>query len=92
MAGVTKREARLGFRLRPETKRVIEQAAAIKGQKVAEFAVSVLDRAARDVIEEEQVTVLSDRDREAFMAILDAPVEPNEALIRAAERYRRRRR
>jgi hypothetical protein len=39
---------------------------------------------------EETPTVLSDRDRDAFLALLDNPPPPNEALRRAAEKYKKR--
>lgn len=39
---------------------------------------------------EEEPIVLSDRDRDAFLALLDNPPPPNEALRRAWARYKRR--
>ena len=39
---------------------------------------------------EEETTVLSDRDRDAFLALLDNPPPPNEALLRAWAKYNKR--
>lgn len=82
---------RLWLRLQPEHKALIEMAAAAAGQSVREFAVSHLIQDARDVLRDHAVTVLSDRDRDIFLSILDADAEPNEALKEAARTYRRQR-
>ncbi len=84
------RDARLNFRLPVELKDVIEEAAAALGQSVTDFAVSTLVQQARSVIEQRNVTMLSDRDRDRFAAILDdAEARPNAALLKAAKRYRK---
>jgi uncharacterized protein (DUF1778 family) len=86
-----KSDARLDFRLNRQVKEVIEQAAAVSGQSVSEFAVSALYRTAREVLEREQTTRLSNRDRGVFLAMLDSDAKPNNALKRAARRYKSRR-
>ncbi|HEX5733378.1 MAG TPA: DUF1778 domain-containing protein [Blastocatellia bacterium] len=83
-----KSDARLDFRLNRQVKEVIEQAAAVSGQTVSDFAVSALYRTAKEVLEREQTTRLSNRDRDIFLAILDSDAKPNEALKRAARRYK----
>jgi uncharacterized protein (DUF1778 family) len=88
----TPHDARLNFRLPSEVKSAIEQAAAQLGQSVSDFAVSTLVRTARDVLEQERVTRLSNADRDRFLALLDdADVRPNAALRAAAKRYVKRR-
>jgi uncharacterized protein (DUF1778 family) len=85
-------EARLNFRLAPELKDVIEQAAAQRGQTVSDFAVSTLVDAARGVLREEQITTLSKRDAEIFVQLLDdRSMRPNKALQSAARKYKRKR-
>lgn len=79
---------RLDVRLTREKKELIEQAAAASGQTVTEFTVSTLCRRARKVLREEQVLVLSDRDRDAFLAALENPPKPNGALLGAAHDWR----
>ena len=82
-------DARLNFRLPSQLKQTIEEAAARTGQSVSDFAVSTLVRTARDVIEQDNVTSLSNRDRDAFISLLDdKEVRPNEALTAAARKYK----
>lgn len=84
-------DARLNFRLPAELKATIEEAAAHLGQSVSDFAVSTLVQTARQVIREHNVTSLSQRDRDRFLALLDeADAQPNEALKAAAKRYKDR--
>jgi uncharacterized protein (DUF1778 family) len=85
-----KNDARLNFRLSEELKATIERAAAQLGQSVSDFAVSTLIREAREVSLKHDVTELSERDRDVFVSILaDADATPNEALRKAAERYKK---
>ncbi len=86
-----KSDARLDFRLNRQVKEVIEQAAAVSGQSVSDFAVSALYRMAKEVLDREQTTRLSNRDRDVFLAMLDSDAKPNEALKRAAKKYKSRR-
>jgi len=90
MATGHKNEARLDFRLNRQLKDLIERAALLTGQNVSDFAVSVLTERARQVVQEHETTVLSDRDRDLFLAMLDKDAEPNEALKKAAKRFKQR--
>ena len=86
---VPNRDARLNFRLPSELKQTIEEAAAYLGQSVSDFAVSTLVDRAQRVIQEHNVTRLSNRDRDIFLAMLnDEDAEPNQALKAAAEQYK----
>ena len=90
MTTATKNDARLNFRLSAEHKQTIEDAAALSGQTVSDFAVSVLVQSARSLIQERDNTVLSNRDRDAFIALLDkTDAKPNRALAAAARRYKK---
>jgi uncharacterized protein (DUF1778 family) len=79
----------LDFRLDEDLKKLIEQAAGFLGQSVSAFAVSTLAEKARQVVEDHTVVRLSDRDRDKFLATLEAGAEPNRRLKRAAARHRR---
>jgi uncharacterized protein (DUF1778 family) len=86
-----KNDARLNFRLSPDLKAVIEEAAAALGQSVSDFAVSTLLQTARSVLHQQSVTELTNRDRDLFVALLDdAEGRPNKALTEAARRYKKR--
>ena len=87
----TGNDARLNFRLSSELKKLIEQAAAHMGQTVSDFAVSTLVQNARRVIEEQERTDLTRRDRDVFVKLLDdTKARPNRALAAAARKYKRR--
>jgi uncharacterized protein (DUF1778 family) len=87
-----KSDARINVRLSSELKQTIEEAAAALGQTVSEFAVSTVVREARQVLQQAQVTRLSNRDRDRFLEALDAvDSKPNAALKAAARRYGKRR-
>ena len=79
---------RLSFRVGPELKDMIAKAAAAAGQSIADYCTSHLAASARRDLQ--QLTVLSDRDREVFLAMLNDEAEPNEALRRAAGRRKER--
>ena len=83
-------DARINFRLSNELKQTIEDAAAEMGQSVSDFAVSTLVQTARKILHDQQVTRLSDRDRQHFLAMLDSEAsKPNDALVKAASRYKK---
>lgn len=86
----TQNDARLNFRLSSDLKTIIEEAAAALGQSVSDYAVSTLVRNARAVLQQAQVTNLSNRDRDLFIAMLDdEDAKPNKALSDAAKRYKK---
>lgn len=83
-------EERINFRLEAHHKRLIEEAARITGQSVTSFALSTLTRSAQEIVERFGRTTLSDRDRDMFLALLDADDEPAPALLAAVEDYKNR--
>lgn len=85
-----KTAARLNFRLTQELKELIDQAASLMGQTVSDFAISTLVDSARKILQQHHTTVLSKRDGEVFLKILDADAKPNAALRRAMRRYEKR--
>jgi len=90
MATAAKYRARLNFRLPAHLKKLIERAAAQTGQTVSDYAVSTLTANARAVLQQDQITELSNRDRDLFLAMLDnTGSKPNKALVAAVKRYRK---
>lgn len=75
-----KRSARLEFRAPPSVKADIKRAAALMGMDDTSYALSVLREHARAAIEAHERTRLNDADSQAFLAALDAPAEPTEAM------------
>jgi uncharacterized protein (DUF1778 family) len=83
MSGKT---VRIEVRLTPEHKTLIENAAALHGQSLSAFVVSeVLER-----VRQIQFTLLSRRDWERFLEIVDREEEPTPVLVAAARKHPRR--
>ena len=81
-----KSDARLNFRLAGELKKTIEEAAAQMGQTVSDFAISTLVQTARKVLQDQQVTRVSERDRRLVMEMLDdQSTQPNQALVQSRQ-------
>lgn len=88
------RTGRIEMRVSRRDRALIERAAAIRGQALTASAIAhivethIVEKA-REIATEDEVTVLSDRDREAFLRILDRE-KPTPALVTAVRRHRGR--
>jgi uncharacterized protein (DUF1778 family) len=80
---------RVAVRLTPAIKRALERGAEVSGRSLSDFVVDSAYRAAQRAIEDHERVHLSDQDRKVFLAALDKPPGPNQALRRAAQRHRR---
>ena len=76
----TPESARINLRTSPEAKALIERAAALVGTTVSSFMLLNAYEAAQRLVAQHDSLVLSDRDRDAFLAAMDDPGQPNEAL------------
>lgn len=83
------RAARLDIRLNVEAKEKIEQAAVVSHQSLTDFVVTSLLRASEEALERTQMIRFTTRDRDLFLAALEADVRPNRSLRKAAERFKR---
>lgn len=81
---------RLAFRMKPELKERIEEAAALMGLTVTDFVVSALSERASEVLERQSGILLSDRDRDRFLKALSRPGEVVPELSATLERRRQR--
>jgi uncharacterized protein (DUF1778 family) len=82
-------KARFDARLTVVQKRVIEEAARIKGFKsVSEFVIQTTMDAATIIIERHHAILVSENDKEIFFKALLNPPKPNDDLMRAAELYK----
>ena len=81
---------RLDIRLPENTKDLIQQAAGLRNQTITQFVLATLSEEAGKIVQQHQRTVLSDRDRDLFLKMLDTPPKPNKVLKKAAERYKKR--
>ncbi len=80
-------DARLDFRLSSAAKAKIEQAALASGQSLSDFAASTLVREAEQVLERSAATILSERDWELFVALMQNPPQPGQPLKQFVEAY-----
>jgi len=76
-------------RLKQRAKEKIEQAANVSHQTLTDFVVTSLLRASEEALRQHQTITLTNRDRDLFLAALDANQRPNRALRKAAEKFRR---
>ena len=90
MSTTMQTDAGIDFRLSTNAKEVIEEAAALSGQSVSDFAVSTLLEKANSILESNRVRVLSERDARIFLSVLDSTDGPNDALREAGRRHRER--
>ena len=72
--------AQVNFRMKDERLALIDRAAAIRGVTRTEFVLRSSEAAAIEMLNERPVIALDDDAYDAFVAALDAPVEPNDRL------------
>jgi len=77
---------RIDIRISAQHKKLIETAARTVGLSVTQFVTTRAVSAAESTLEEQRLRTLSEKDRRAFMKMLDH-AEPNEALKTAAARF-----
>jgi uncharacterized protein (DUF1778 family) len=80
---------RLEARISQENKELFQRAADIQGRTLTDFVVSSLVCAANQIIQENEIMVLSRKDQEVFVEALLNPPAPSEKLRVAAQRYKK---
>lgn len=78
------KSARMEQRTKPHVKEQIQAAAALLGVDETTFITTVAYERARATIADHERTILTTEDRDMFLAALDAPAEPTDALKEAA--------
>jgi uncharacterized protein (DUF1778 family) len=81
----TNKNARLEARVTVEQKQLMERAAALRGQNLTEFMVSVLADAATQTIKDRELIELTARDRLVFAEALLNPASPSARAIADAK-------
>lgn len=84
------RSDRLGFRLDPKTKELIQRAAKLERRRLTAYCLTALTDAAQRTIDQHEHLQLSDRDRASFFDVLVNPPPVSERLERALATERRR--
>lgn len=78
---------RLNCRIDGRIKARAEEAAQVLGQDLTAFTETALDEKAQEVLAREERIVLSERDFERFVEIINNPKPPTPALIAARRAY-----
>ena len=76
------------FRTTPEIKQRIADAAALLGQSVTDFIEAAATERAQQILSQ-QTLLLTNGERERFLAAIETPPEPTLAMHRGAERAMR---
>ena len=84
------REDRIELRATKEEKRLLSAAAAYERLDVTSFIMQKVLPTAREVVDRAERIVLSSRDTERVLQLLENPPKPTEALLAAARRRRAR--
>jgi uncharacterized protein (DUF1778 family) len=82
------KESRLHIRCDLRARRMLDKAAAYAQVSVSEFVLKNALAVAEEVVQAHEAIELNADDFAAFLAALDAPIEPNPALARAFERHK----
>ena len=81
-------EARFDARLSHDQKKILEEAARIRGFKsLSEFVIQTTLEAAKDIIEQQRAILVSELDHKIFFDALVNPPKPNKELLQAAKSY-----
>jgi uncharacterized protein (DUF1778 family) len=80
---------RLEARITDEQKVLFQHAADLLGRSLTDFTISVLQEAAKRVIQEHDTMQLSVRDQQAFIKALLTPEKPNKPLKAALKQYQK---
>lgn len=75
-----KATARVEFRMDEALKKEIEAVAELQNQTFTAFATQTLVERAREILKKRQATILDDSERDAFLAMLETPPVPTDAL------------
>lgn len=77
---VTTKTNRIDIRLSDQDKEMIEKAAAYSRQSVSSYIISVVIKQAQLDLKENDISYLSNEDRDLILNLLDNPQEPNKHL------------
>ncbi len=80
MTASPRKEDTIQLRTSGEVKALLNQAAALRGQKLSEFMLEAARREAQQVLLEQRTFLLDPVAHEAFLDVLDHPGKPDPAL------------
>lgn len=77
---VQTKNSRIDIRLDPKDKETLEYAASLKRISLSSYILSAAMELAKMDIEKEEAIILSNKQRDELLSLLDNPPEPTEAL------------
>ena len=83
------KQERLEARIPASQKRLLERAAKLRGTTLTDFVLASAQETAIKTIKEFEMLTLCDEAREVFVNALLNPPLPNQAMLAAADRYRK---
>jgi len=83
------KEERLEVRIPKALKRLLEHAASLRGTSLSDFVLTSAQKEATQTIKDFEMLTLCHEAREVFVKALLNPRAPNEALRKAADRYKK---
>jgi uncharacterized protein (DUF1778 family) len=88
MEALNQEKARFDTRLPKEQKQFFERAALLGGYRnLTDFVIATVQGKAKEIIEEREKTIDSQKDKEVFFDALVNPPKPNKDLLAAKEAY-----
>ena len=82
-------KTRFDTKLTKVQKELFEQAAQLGGYRtLTDFVISTAQEKAKAIVEQHQVLLASEKDKEIFFDAIMNPLTPGKRLLQAAERYR----
>jgi uncharacterized protein (DUF1778 family) len=82
------KDSRIDLRVTQEQKELLEKAASVRGISLSAYTLFYLLPIAKQEIEASERLVLSDRDRDLFMSMMENPPELKGNLKTAIKKYR----
>jgi uncharacterized protein (DUF1778 family) len=82
------KDSRLDLRVTSEQKELLERAAAIRGVSVSAYTLLHLLPIAKQEVDTQERLVLSNRDRDLFMSVMENPPTLKGSLKSAIQKYR----
>ena len=86
---ISSKSGNIHFRVSSDAKEIIDKAVIASGQSLTEFATRSLLNSATELLEREYSTVLSNRDRDRLLKMLDIDIKPNKGLREAAKIHKK---
>jgi uncharacterized protein (DUF1778 family) len=73
------------MRIKPETRSLLDMAAELTGKNLTDFVLDAARQAAQSALLDRSAIPLESKAYEAFVAMLDAPPQPNERLRKSLQ-------